>query len=156
MQKYNAEKELKKMDDYYPHSDLSSTYKKHRGQIIELFKTIELIWKTKKINDQSFEILFDGLKNSWHGVYYEIVGKEINAMLGNIEGIERIISYGINNSQWKIRFHTLVIMKGITDKEIQKTIVALGMMDKSKKVREMAADIKNHWMYNRNQKINEC
>ena len=23
-------------------------------------------WKTKELNDQNFEILYDGLKNPWH------------------------------------------------------------------------------------------
>ena len=125
--------ELRKMDDYYPNSDLNHIYQKHREQIIVLLNTIESIWETRDLNDQSFEILFDGLKNSWHGVYFDIVGKEINSMVGKIRGVEKIISNGIKDKHWKVRFNSLVIMKIFDDQELKNEVIELGLNDKSKK-----------------------
>ena len=137
--------ELRKMDDYYPNSDLNHIYQKHRKQIIVLLNTIESIWEIRDLNDQNFEILYDGLKNSWHGVYFDIVGKEINSMAGKIRGVEKIISNGIKDKHWKVRFNSLVIMKIFDDQELKNEVIELGLNDKSKKVREMADNIKRYY-----------
>jgi len=142
---YSANSELKKLDEYYPKSDLNHFYQKHREQIILILNTIESVWKTKKLDDQNFEILYEGIKNSWAVVFFYIVGKEINSMIGKINGIERIIYNGIEDKKWQTRFNTVVIMKGFENKEIQNKVIELGMKDKSKKVQEMALDVKNHW-----------
>lgn len=142
---YSANSELKKLDEYYPKSDLNHIYQKHREQIILILNTIESVWKTKKLNDQNFEILYEGIENSWAGVSFYIVGKEINSMMGKINGIERIIYNGIEDKKWQTRFNTVVIMKGFENKEIQNKVIELGVNDKSKKVQEMALDVKNYW-----------
>ena len=133
------------MDDYYPNSDLNHIYQKHRKQVILLLNTIEHTWKTKELNDQNFEILYDGLKNPWHGVYFDIVGKEISAMVEKIDGIEKIISNGIKDKHWRVRFNSLVIMKIFNGGELRNQVIEAGRKDKSKKVREMANDIKRYY-----------
>ncbi len=133
------------MDTYYPNSDVNHIYQKHRNQIILLLRAIESVWQTKELNGQNFEILYNGLKNSWHGVYFDIVGKQINAMYGKINGIEQLITNGIKDKQWKVRFNSLVIMKVFASGELKNQVVASGLNDKSKKVREMAADIKKYY-----------
>ena len=142
---YSANKELKKMDAYYPNSDLNHIYQKHRNQIVVLLSTIESIWQTKELSDQNFEILYEGLKNSWQGVYFDIIGKEINAMVDKISGIEKIISKGIKDKHWKVRFNSLVVMKIFDSGQLKNEVIDSGLNDKSKKVREMAIDIKKYY-----------
>ncbi|CAM1367078.1 hypothetical protein [Tenacibaculum xiamenense] len=142
---FNGKQELKELDNYYPNSDLSHIYLRHRDQIIELLKTIELVWSNKKLESHNFEILYEGLKSSWQVVYFDVLGKEINSMIGVIEGIEQLLMAGINDSKWKVRFNTLVIMKRFKHEEIKKNIIEIALNDKSKKVRKMALDIKKYW-----------
>ena len=143
---FSAIKELEKLDQYYPKSDLNHIYQKNRDTIIAQLNTIESIWKTKEVDNAKLNILYQGLQNSWVGIFYYIIGKEINAMTGKINGIEKLIYKGIKDSKWQTRFNTVVIMKGFHHKEILNDIVELGLIDKSKKVREMALDVKDHWI----------
>ena len=143
---YIARDKLKKLDDYYLRSDSNHIYQKNRDHIITLLNTIESVWKTKELNTSEFEILYQGLRNSWTEIFYYTVGKEINSMIGKINGVEKLIYNGIKDSQWRTRFNTVVIMKGFEHKEILNEIIELGLIDKSKKVREMALDVKNHWL----------
>jgi len=142
---YNAKEELIKMDEYYLNSDLKHIYQKQREKIILMLNAIELIWKHKILDEQNFEILNDGLKNPWVVVYYYIVGKEINLMTGTVKGIEELILKGIEDKKWQTRFNSVVIMKGFKNKEIRNRVIELALNDKSKKVREMALDVKAYW-----------
>ena len=67
-------------------------------------------------------------------------------MIGKIVGIEELITKGIKHKRWQTRFNTIVIMKGIHNREIQNKIIDLALKDKSKKVIEMANDVKNHYL----------
>ena len=142
---YNAKEELIKMDEYYLDSDLKHTYQKQREKIILILNAIELIWKRKILDEQNFEILNEGLKNSWVVVSYYIVGKEINLMTGKVKGIEELILKGIEDKKWQTRFNSVVIIKGFKNKEIRNRVIELALNDKSKKVREMALDVKAYW-----------
>jgi hypothetical protein len=143
--KYNANNELRKLDEYYPNSDLKQIYVKHRDEIILLLKTIETVWQNKQLDRHNFDILYKGLQNSWTVVYYYIVGEQINSMIGKIVGIEELIFKGIEDKSWQTRFNTVVIMKGIDKRDIKNKIIDLGLKDKSKKVSEMASDVKNYY-----------
>jgi hypothetical protein len=142
---YNANDELKKLDEYYPYSDLKHPYKQHRETIITLLSTIESVWKNKTLDEQNFKILTEGLKNPWVIVFYHIVGKEINLMTGKVKGIEDLIFNGIVDKRWQTRFNTVVVMKGFKNKEIQSRIIEIALNDKSDKVREMALDVKTYY-----------
>ena len=130
---YSANSELKKLDEYYPKSDLNHFYQKHREQIILILNTIESVWKAKKLDEQNFEILYEGLKNSWTLVFFYIVGKEINSMIEKVNGIEKIIYNGIEDKKWQTRFNTVIIMKGFDNKEIQNRVIELGLKTRVKK-----------------------
>ena len=97
------------------------------------------------MDEQNFEILNEGLKNSWVVVSYYIVGKEINLMTGKVKGIEELILKGIEDKKWQTRFNSVVIIKGFKNKEIRNRVIELALNDKSKKVREMALDVKAYW-----------
>ncbi|WP_074978653.1 hypothetical protein [Zhouia amylolytica] len=142
---YSADNELRELDNYYPKSDLNHVYQKNRDQIINLLNTIEAVWNTSELDNEKFEILYEGLQNSWTAIFYDIIGKEINLMTGKINGVEKLIYNGIKDSKWRTRFNTVVIMKGFEQKKIKNEIIDLGLSDKSKKVREMALDVQNHW-----------
>lgn len=143
---YSAHDELKKLDDYYPNSDLKNSYKKHREEIIKLLTTIEHIWQHQQLDKNTFEIVYNGLQNPWMVVYYYIVGEQINKMIGKIAGIEEVIYQGIQDKNWQTRFNTVVIMKAINNQELKTKIIDLGMSDKSRKVREMAEDVKMNYL----------
>ncbi|NVO03986.1 MAG: hypothetical protein HXX09_14920 [Bacteroidetes bacterium] len=143
---FSANIELNKLDKYYPKSDLNHIYQKHREQIILILNSIESVWKAKKLDDKNFEILYEGLGNSWSAVFYNIIGKEINSMIGKINGFEKLILTGIEDHKWQTRFNTIIIMKGFEKKEIQNKVIELGLKDKSTRVREMALDVKTYWM----------
>jgi len=143
---YNANNELRKLDEYYPNSDLKHTYVKHRDEIILLLRTIEAIWENQRLGKHNFDILYKGLQNSWTVVFYYIVGEQINSMIGKIVGIEELIFKGIADKSWQTRFNTLVIMKVLDNREIKNKIIDLGLKDKSKKVIEMATDVKNYFL----------
>lgn len=143
---FNANNELRKLDEYYPNSDLKHIFNKHRDEIILLVNAVESVWKNKHLDKQNFDILFKGLENTWTGIYYNIVGEQINSMIGKIGGIEELITKGIKDKRWQTRFNTIVIMKGIHNREIQNKIIDLALKDKSKKVIEMANDVKNHYL----------
>ncbi len=143
---YNANNELSKLDEYYPNSDLKHVYVKHREEIVLLLRTIENVWQNQLLDKQNFNILFKGLQNSWTVVYYYIVGEQINSMIGKIVGIENLILKGIEDKSWQTRFNTVVIMKGLDNREIKSKIIDMGIKDKSKKVSEMAADVKKYYL----------
>lgn len=143
---YSANNELRKLDEYYPNSDLRHTYFKHRNEIILLLTTIETVWQNQQLDKHNFDILYKGLQNSWTVVYYYIVGEQINSMIGNIVGIEELIFKGIEDKSWQTRLNTVVIMKEIDNREIKDKIITLGLKDKSKKVCEMASDVKNYYL----------
>lgn len=143
--KYSAIEELKKYDDYYPDSDLKSTYRMHRDEIMKLQTAIETVWKNQKLDNNEFEILYNGLKNPWVVVYYYVLGEQINKMLGEITGIEKLIDQGIQDKNWQTRFNTVVIMKAINNQDLKTKIIDLGLSDKSKRVREMAEDVKTNY-----------
>ncbi len=143
---YDAIEELKKYDDYYHNSDLKNTYRKHRDEIIKLQTTIETIWQNQQLDNIDFEILYNGLQNSWVVVYYYVLGEQINNMLGEITGIEELIYQGIQDKSWQTRFNTVVIMKGINDQDLRTKIIQVGLSDKSKKVREMAEDVNINYL----------
>lgn len=142
---FSAKNELKKLDEYYPNSDLVHIYKKHRESIIKLLETIEDVWTTKQIEKTNFEVLYDGLKNACTVVFYYVVGEQINLMIGKIVGAEQLIFKGIEDKSWRVRFNTVVIMKGLEKGEIKRKIVELGLKDKSEKVIEMALDVKRNY-----------
>jgi hypothetical protein len=142
---YNANNELKKLDEYYPNSDLRQIYVKHRDEIIILLRTIETVWQNQQLDKHTFDILYQGLQNSWTVVYYYIVGGQINLMIGKIVGIEELIFKGIEDKSWQTRFNTVVIMKEFSNRKIKNKIIDLGLKDKSKKVSEMAFDVKNYY-----------
>ena len=83
---YNAINELRKLDEYYPNSDLRFIYLKHRDAITLILKTIETVWQNQQLDKHNFDILYKGLQNSWIVVYYYIVGEQINSMIGKIVG----------------------------------------------------------------------
>jgi len=143
---YNAQEELRKLDEYYPNSDLSHVYSKHRNEIIRLLETIESVWQKNALDKPSFDVLFDGLQNSWVVVYYYVVGEQIDLMLGKIVGVEELLNKGIEDKNWRTRFNTMVVMKALKDQNIKTKIIESGLRDKSKKVREMAEDVKNGYM----------
>ncbi|MBK7212249.1 MAG: hypothetical protein IPH88_02895 [Bacteroidales bacterium] len=143
--KFSAKNELIRLDEYYPNSDLKHIYQIHREKIIVLLNTLELVWKQNKLDEESSQILTEGLKNPWEVVFYFLVGKEINLMTGKIKGIENLILEGIEDKRWQTRFNTIVIMKGFKNKEIRKIVLEKALNDKSVKVREMAMDVKNYW-----------
>jgi hypothetical protein len=143
---YSAHDELKKLDDYYPNSDLKNSYKKHREEIIKLLTTIDHIWQHQQLDKNTFEIVYNGLQNPWMVVYYYIVGEQINKMIGKIAGIEEVIYQGIQDKNWQTRFNTVVIMKAIDNQDLKTKIIDLGMSDKSRKVREMAEDVKINYL----------
>ena len=143
---FNANIELRKLDEYYPNSDLKHIFNKYREEIILLVNAVESAWKNKHLDKHNFDILFKGIENSWAGIYYNIVGEQINLMIGKIVGIEELITKGIKDKRWQTRFNTVVIMKGIHNSEIQNKIIDLALKDKSKKVIEMANDVKNHYL----------
>lgn len=143
---YSAHDELKKLDDYYPKSDLKNSYKKHREEIIKLLTTIDHIWQHQQLDKNTFEIVYNGLQNPWMVVYYYIVGEQINKMIGKIAGIEEVIHQGIQDKNWQTRFNTVVIMKAIDNQDLKTKIIDLGMSDKSRKVREMAEDVKINYL----------
>ncbi|MBL7914749.1 MAG: hypothetical protein JNL49_06850 [Bacteroidia bacterium] len=143
---YNANSELKKLDEYYPNSDLKHVYIKHRDEIIKLLRAVETVWQNQHIDKYTFNILFKGLQNSWTVVYYSIVGEQINSMIGKIVGIEELIFKGIEDRNWRTRFNTVVIMKALDKREIKNRIIDLGLKDKSKKVKEMATDVKDYYL----------
>ena len=142
---YIASDELQKLDNYYLKSDLKYIYKKNRDKIIILLNTIENIWKTREITAQNFETLFLGLRSTWNVIYFYILGKQINLMIGKIYGVENLFYKGIEDNNWTTRLNTLVIMKEIDNKIIKNKITEIGLQDKSKKVREMAIDVKNNY-----------
>lgn len=143
--KFSAKNELIRLDEYYPNSDLKHIYQIHREKIIVLLNTLELVWKQNKLDEESSQILTEGLKNPWEVVFYFLVGKEINLMTGKIKGIENLILEGIEDKRWQTRFNTIVIMKGFKNKEIRNIVLEKALNDKSVKVREMAMDVKNYW-----------
>jgi hypothetical protein len=143
---YNADKELKKLDEYYPNSDLRHIYVKHRDEIIILLRAVETVWQNQQLDKHNFDILYKGLQNSWTVVYYYIVGEQINSMIGKIVGIEELIFKGIIDKNWQTRFNTVVIMKVLDNREIKNKIIDLGLKDKSKKVNEMATDLKDYYL----------
>jgi len=143
---YNANDELRKLDEYYPNSDLKHVYVKHREDIILLLRTIENVWQNQQLDKHNFNILYKGLQNPWTVVYYYIIGEQINSMIGKIVGIENLIFKGIEDKSWQTRFNTVVIMKGLDNKEIKSKIIDLGLKDKSKKVSEMASDVKKYYL----------
>ena len=142
---YIASDELQKLDNYYLKSDLKYIYKKNRDKIIILLNTIENIWKTREITAQNFETLFLGLRSTWNVIYFYILGKQINLMIGKIYGVENLFYKGIEDNNWTTRLNTVVIMKEIDNKIIKNKITEIGLQDKSKKVREMAIDVKNNY-----------
>lgn len=143
--KYSAKNELIRLDEYYPNSDLKHIYQIHREKIIVLLNTLELVWKQNKLDEESSQILTEGLQNPWVVVFYYIVGKEINLMIGKVKGIENLILKGIEDRRWQTRFNTTVIMKGFKNTEIRNIVLEKALNDKSAKVREMAMDIKTYW-----------
>lgn len=142
---YNAIEELKKYDDYYLNSDLKSTYRKHRDEIIKLQTAIETVWQNQQLDKNEFEILYNGLRNPWVVVYYYVLGEQINKMFGEINGIEKLIYLGIQDKKWQTRFNTVVIMKAINNQDVKTKIIDLGLSDTSKKVREMAEDVQKNY-----------
>jgi hypothetical protein len=120
---YNAIEELKKYDDYYPNSDLKSTYRKHRDEIIKLQTAIETVWQNQQLDKNEFEILYNGLRNSWFVVYYYVLGEQINKMFGEINGIEKLIYLGIQDKKWQTRFNTVVIMKAFNNQDVKTKII---------------------------------
>ena len=140
---YIAGNELKKLDEYYPNSDLRHIYVKHRNEIIILLRAVETVWQNKQLDKHNFDILYKGLQNSWIVIYYYIVGEQINSMIGKIAGIEELIFKGIEDKNWQTRFNTVVIMKVLDNRDIRNRIIDLGLKDKSKKVSEMATDVKS-------------
>ena len=66
-------------------------------------------------------------------------------MIGKIYGVENLFYKGIEDNNWTTRLNTLVIMKEIDNKIIKNKITEIGLQDKSKKVREMAIDVKNNY-----------
>ena len=143
---YNANNELKKLDEYYPNSDLKHIYVKHRDEIIILLRAVETVWQNQQLDKHNFNILYKGLQNSWTVVFYYIVGEQINLMIGKIVGIEELIFKGIEDKNWKTRFNTVVIMKALDNRKIKNRIIDLGLKDKSTKVNEMATDVKNYYL----------
>ena len=143
---YNANNELKKLDEYYPNSDLRHIYVKHRDEIIILLSAVETVWQNQQLDKHNFNILYKGLQNSWIVIYYHIVGEQINSMIGKIVGIEELIFKGIEDKNWQTRFNTVVIMKVLDNREIKQKIIDVGLMDKSKKVSEMATDVKTYYL----------
>jgi hypothetical protein len=111
-----------------------------------LTNTIEKIWISKKADDASLEILYEGIKSSWQVVYYYVVGEQINKMIGEIHGIESLLYFGVTDKKWKVRFNTTVILKAIQNNEIKTDILHVALNDKSKKVREMAEDVSANYM----------
>lgn len=142
--RHNANNELKKLDEYYPNSDLKHIYVKHRDEIAILLKTIETVWENQKLSKDDFNILFKGLQNSWVVVYYYVVGEPVNSMIGKIDGIEKLIYKGIEDKNWKTRLNTTIILKGIDNNELKCKIIEIALKDKSQKVREMAIDVQNN------------
>jgi hypothetical protein len=143
---YSSKDELKKMDEYYTGSNLNHVYQRHREKIILLLNTIESVWKAKKLDEQSYKELNEGLENSWLVVFFYIVGKQINLMVGKIDGIEKLLLNGIENPKWQIRFNTVVIMKEFKHKKIRSKVIESALNDKSKRIREMAIDVKNYYV----------
>lgn len=143
---FDANNELRKLDEYYPNSDLKHIYVKRRDEIIILLNAVERVWKNKHLDKQNFDILYKGLENSWTVIYYNIVGEQINSMIGKIVGIDELIDKGIKDKSWQTRFNTVVITKGIDNREIQNKIIDMALKDKSKKVVEMAHDVKNYYL----------
>lgn len=139
-EKFSAKEEIKKMDEYYPNSDLSFHYKKNREQIVVLLDAIESIWEKETINDEQYTLLLNGLRASWSVVWFYVVGVNLIKMYGHIPKVDSLLSDAMSDRSWQTRFNTICVIEDLKDGDFKYQILKSGLNDKSKRVREMTTE----------------
>ena len=136
-----AQKEMDRLDKYYPTSDLSHIYKKHRDQIISIVNCVEEIKKNKEISDSNLQILEQGIRNSWEEVFYYQAGRYLCEFSFKYDNAKELFYHLSNDKDYKVRFRAVTILLHKPRKKMIKDILKKALNDKSQIVREKAEDV---------------
>lgn len=139
----SAQKEIERLDNYYPNSDLSHVYKKHREQIISIAHCVEEIKKNKEISASNLQILEQGAKNSWEEVFYYQAGRYLTEFSFKYDNARELFYRLSNDKDYKVRFRVVTILLNEPRKKIIKDVLKRAFNDKSQIVREKAEDVLN-------------
>lgn len=147
-----AEKEIEKLENHYPYSDLKHIYEKHKDQIYQILYCVERIKKKKQIDDLDLEILENGMRNSWEEVFVNQAGMYLSEFSYKYENAKQLFYKLYEDKDFKIRFRVVTTLLNEPHKKIIKDILSKALNDKSSFVRAKAEDViirlRIHWKYN--------
>ncbi len=147
-----VEKEIQKLENHYPYSDLKHVYEKHKEQIYEILYCVARIKEKKQIDNLDLEILEKGIRNSWEEVFYYQAGKYLSEFSYKYENARQLFYKLYNDNDYKIRFRVVTTLLNEPQGQIIKDILTKALNDRSSKVREKAEDViirlNIHWKYN--------
>jgi len=141
MKKFDSIKLIENLDNHYLNSDLIYHYKKNRALIISILNAFQKTFNTKTLSTKSYELIFTGLQHSFDTVYYEVTGINLIEMSAIIPELKEILTQGLYNKHWRVRFNTVIVGSMYEDEALKISFLKAGLNDKSKRVVEKACEL---------------
>lgn len=127
---------IQSLDDYYFNSDQKHIYRLNREKIAEILLTFDQIQHVNLITTENFKSIEDGIQSNWHELYFSIIGKHLAISEPNFPQIAEWVKSLMTSNNYIVRRNVVDITALFTNIELNRTIIKIGLLDKSLSVFE--------------------